>query len=261
MSAPPPPRSSGTMIPRSPSSPIRLTVPWGKRASRSHSAAMGLTSCSANSRARPWTICCSSVSSNLMVTSGSGRLPFVHRARPATKRQEARTCPLLLQLAEFLREEWDDLEQIADEPEVGDLEDRRVRVLVHGADDLGGAHAGQMLDRPRDPTPDVELGGDGPASLSDLEAVRPPPRVDGGARGAHRSADHSRELLEQDEVLGALEPPPARHDDLGLGQLGQARLGFLPPLDEASGRRGGDAPPLNRRLAPGLGRGGLEDVR
>ena len=47
---------------------MRFTVAWGKRASRSHSAAIGLTSCSANSRARPWTICCSSVSSNRIDT-------------------------------------------------------------------------------------------------------------------------------------------------------------------------------------------------
>src|SRR5256885_2266805 len=120
----------------SPSSPMRLTVSWGNRASRSISAAMGLIAESANSRAIAWIICCSALSSSFMTL---GR-------------------PLLLQeLLEFLRELRDDLEQIRDDPVVGDLEDRRLRVLVDRDDDLGGPHAGQALDRARDAEPQVEL--------------------------------------------------------------------------------------------------------
>ena len=46
--------------------------------------------------------------------------------------------------------------------------------------------------------------------LADLEAVRPPARVDGRARGADGAADHLGQLLEDDEVLRPLEPAAAR---------------------------------------------------
>ena len=88
------------------------------------------------------------------------------------------------------------------------------------------------------------------------------PGVDGRARGAHRGADDPGQLLEQHEVLGALEPAAARDDDLGLGELREARLRFLPPLDEARGRgRRPEALALHRRRAARLGLRGLEDVR
>src|SRR2546427_786289 len=61
VSAPLPPHFSGIAMPMRPSSPMRFTVSWGKRASRSISAAMGLIAVSANSRAIAWIICCSSV--------------------------------------------------------------------------------------------------------------------------------------------------------------------------------------------------------
>src|SRR5262249_19277495 len=112
--------------------------------------------------------------------------------------------PSALQLAELLREERDDLEEIPHEAEVGDLEDWGVGVLVHGADHLRGTHPRQVLDGARYPAADVELRGDGPAGLADLKAVRLPPRTPRGARAAHGRAEVSRQLLQQDEVLGAL---------------------------------------------------------
>ena len=78
----------------------------------------------------------------------------------------------------------------------------------------------------------VELRRDRAAGLADLEAVRPPARVDRRARGAHRGADHLGQLLEDDEVLRALQPAAARDHDLGLGQLGQPGRRLLAPLDE-----------------------------
>jgi len=66
VSAPLPPHCSGTMIPSRPSSPMRLTVSCGKRASRSISEAMGATCSCANSAAIARTIACSSVSSTLI---------------------------------------------------------------------------------------------------------------------------------------------------------------------------------------------------
>jgi len=66
VSLPPPPHRSGTAMPMRPSSPMRFTVSWGKRASRSISAAMGRIAVSANSRAIAWTICCSSLRSSFI---------------------------------------------------------------------------------------------------------------------------------------------------------------------------------------------------
>src|SRR2546422_4204880 len=89
----------------SPSSPMRFTVSWGKRPSRSISAATGRIAVSANSRAIAWIICCSSVASSFMRS-------------------------FLEELLELLRQLRHDLEQVGDDPVVGDLEDRRLGVLV-----------------------------------------------------------------------------------------------------------------------------------
>src|SRR5271154_4572540 len=52
-----------------------------------------------------------------------------------------------------------DLEQVADNAVVGDLEDGRLFVLVDRDDGLGGLHAGAVLDGPGDAQRDVELRG------------------------------------------------------------------------------------------------------
>src|SRR4030095_16184485 len=149
--APLPPHRSGIAMPMSPSSPMRLTVSCGKRQSRSISAAMGRIWEAANSRPVASIICCSSVNSSRM------------------------SFGLFLQeLLELFRELGHDLEEVGDDPEVGDLEDRRLRIFVHGHDDLRGAHPGQVLDRARDAEAQVELRRDGAAGLADLEPVRPP---------------------------------------------------------------------------------------
>src|SRR5216117_1237843 len=177
LSAPLPPQRSGIAMPMSPSSPMRFTVSWGKRASRSISAAMGLIAVSANSRASAWIICCSADSSSFIPS-------------------------FLEELLELLRQLRHDLEQVADDAVVGDLEDRRLRVLVDGDDHLRRAHAGQVLDRARDAEAHVELGRDGPAGLADLESVRPRSPPSGAPRspsgraeprpGGRRSAAASR---------------------------------------------------------------------
>src|SRR6059036_1596924 len=101
-------------MPIRPSSPIRLTVSCGKRESRSISAAMGRIWVSANSRAVAWMSCCSDVRSN--VTS---------------------CFPSFLQeLLELFRQLRHHFEEVGDDPEIGDLEDRRLRVLVHRHDHL-----------------------------------------------------------------------------------------------------------------------------
>src|SRR4029453_18135839 len=207
--APLPPHCSGIAMPISPSSPIRLTVSCGKRESRSISAAMGLIWVSANSRAVAWISCCSDVRSNVTPV-------FL----------------FLQELLELFRQLGPDLEQIGHDPEIGDLEDRRLRVLVDRHDDLRSPHAGEVLDGARHAEAEIELGRDRPAGLADLEAMRPPARVDGRARGADRGAVDPRELLEDHVVFRPLHAATAGDDGLGLGQLGKAGRDFLAALDE-----------------------------
>src|SRR5215468_3094089 len=187
-SPPAPPKASGMATPIRPSSPMRRTVSAGKRASRSMASAMGRTLFSANSRAIACTILCSSVSS--MST------PVPSPPPPATVGRRL----LFQELLELRGEQRDDLEQVAHDPIVRDLEDGRLGVLVHGHDHLGGPHAGQVLDGPGDAEAEVELGRDGATGLADLEAVRSPPSVHRRPRGAHRRPQHPAEVLEDHEV-------------------------------------------------------------
>src|SRR4029077_7513580 len=102
-----------------------------------------------------------------------------------------RAAPQLGSLAaiELGGELGEDLEQIADEAVIGDLEDRRLLVLVDRDDDLRILHAGEMLDGARDPDRDVELRCDDLAGLADLVVVRHKAGIDRGARGAYRRAE------------------------------------------------------------------------
>src|SRR5258706_121863 len=117
----------------------------------------------------------------------------------------------------FLRELRNDLEQVAHEPVVGDLEDRRLRVLVDGDDHLAVLHAGQVLDRAGDAHRDVELGRDDLARLSHLVVVRAVPRIHGGARSTDGRTQLVGERLHAGD-LGDLrhveERRDARHDAL-----------------------------------------------
>src|SRR5258706_2439721 len=124
----------------------------------------------------------------------------------------------------FLRELRNDLEQVAHEPVVGDLEDRRLRVLVDGDDHLAVLHAGQVLDRAGDAHRDVELGRDDLARLSHLVVVRAVPRIHGGARSTDGRTQLVGERLDDLEVLPGGEAAPARDDAPRAAQLGTRRL-------------------------------------
>src|SRR4051812_6113749 len=120
------------------------------------------------------------------------------------------------------------LEQIADQAEVGDLEDRRFLVLVDGDDQLAILHAGEVLDRARYADRYVDFGGDDLAGLADLVIVG---RIAGVDRGAAR-ADGGAQFVGQRidicmELLGGAERAAARDDDLGAGQLGPLARGDL----------------------------------
>src|SRR6476619_4311551 len=67
-----------------------------------------------------------------------------------------------------------DLVQVAHDAQVGELEDRGVRVLVDRHDVLRGLHADLVLDRAGDAGGQVELRRDRLAGLADLGRVRVP---------------------------------------------------------------------------------------
>src|SRR5262245_42589936 len=81
----------------------------------------------------------------------------------------------------------------ADDAEVAELEDRRVRVLVDRHDDVRALHADLVLDCAADPERNVELRRHDLAGLPDLRAVRIPAGVDDGSRRADGAAERLRE--------------------------------------------------------------------
>src|SRR6185369_13339396 len=84
----------------------------------------------------------------------------------------------LLALTELLVEFGQNLEQIADQAVIGDLENRRFLVLVDRDDDLRVLHAGEMLDRTGNADREVQLRRDDLAGLADLVVVGHEPGID-----------------------------------------------------------------------------------
>src|SRR5215204_7519705 len=122
-----------------------------------------------------------------------------------------------------------DLVEVADDPEVGELEDRGVGVLVDRHDVLRSLHADLVLDRAGDARGEVELRRDGLAGLADLRRVWVQARVDDRARRGDGAAERPRQLLAQLEALGLAQAATARHEEVGAldVDLGTARLAAL----------------------------------
>src|SRR5438477_2223268 len=94
-----------------------------------------------------------------------------------------------------------DLEQVAHDAVVRDLEDRRVLVPIDGDDGLGRAHAGEVLNGPGDADRDVETRAHRLPGLADLRTVIAPTRVNHrAARADGGVAERRGELLEQLEI-------------------------------------------------------------
>src|ERR1700751_5840670 len=135
--------------------------------------------------------------------------------RPAADPGSVRRAAL-----DLLGELRDDLEQVTDHTEVGQLENRRLGVLVDHHDGLGRLHPGPVLDRAGDAYRQVQLGRDGLAGLADLELVWVPAGVGHRARRADGRAERVGELLDDAEALGPAGAASPGDHDRGFGEIG-----------------------------------------
>src|SRR4051794_40351001 len=110
-----------------------------------------------------------------------------------------------------------DLVEVADDAEVGELEDRRVGVLVDRDDVLRGLHADLVLDGAGDPRREVQLRRDGLARLADLRRVGVPAGVDdrAGRGDGGVAAERLGEVVAELEALGLAEAAAAGDQDAG----------------------------------------------
>src|SRR5579883_1074070 len=129
-----------------------------------------------------------------------------------------------LALGELGVELGHDLEEIADEAVIGDLEDGRLLVLVDGDDDLRILHAGKVLNGAGDADRDVELRRHDLAGLADLVIVRHETGIDRGARGADGGAELVGDAFEQAEIVARLHAAAAGDDDSRARQLRPLRF-------------------------------------
>src|SRR4051794_32856042 len=146
-------------------------------------------------------------------------------------------CPLRLLIVlrtllglHGLRQLGQDLVEIAHDAEVGELEDRGVRVLVDRHDVLGVLHADLVLDRAGDARGQVQLRRDGLARLTDLRGVGVPAGVDHRAGGGDGAAERVGELLAELEALGLTEAAAAGDQDVGVLDV-DVRAALLAALD------------------------------
>ena len=155
-----------------------------------------------------------------------------HRGGPAQARRSCRQ-PLANQFFQL----GYDLEQVADQTDVGNLEDRRLRILVDGDDGAGILDARQVLDRARDSDGDVELGGDDLAGLAYLQLVGGVARIHGGPRGAHCRVQLVGESVQRLlEGLGAAQSASARDHSRGGLQVRPVALGRRDRHEAGMGR-------------------------
>ena len=97
-----------------------------------------------------------------------------------------------------------DLVEVADDPEVRELEDRRIRVLVDRDDVLRGLHPDLVLDRAGDPGGEVELG-----RRPSCRSGRSGPRRDTSRRRRPRGSRRPRCSAERRRQSSASSKPSA----------------------------------------------------
>src|ERR687897_1709536 len=99
-----------------------------------------------------------------------------------------------------------DGQRIADDPHVGQAEDRRVAVTVDRDDPLRRLHPYDVLRRTADADGDVHLGANCLSRLADLVAVRNPAGVDDGAARADGGvSDRLGQLVEEPKIRRVLQ--------------------------------------------------------
>ena len=108
------------------------------------------------------------------------------------------------------------------------MEDRCIRILVDGNNDLGVLHTGQVLDCPRDADRQVKLRGNDLAGLADLEIIGHKTRVHGRPACSQRRAELVGKGFEHAAiVVAAAQATAPRNDDLRRTQLGAFAAGQL----------------------------------
>src|SRR6266540_4295454 len=137
-----------------------------------------------------------------------------------------------LRFLDFLCQCRDDLKEVAHHSHVGDLEDRRFGIFVHGDDVARALHAYQVLDGAADAQRKIEVRIHGLAARSDLPLHGQPARVADGTRGRQLSAHRLGQRLCDRDVLLLFDAPPDRDDDSSLRQVHRlprlAERGFGP---------------------------------
>src|ERR1700710_6634 len=105
----------------------------------------------------------------------------------------------------------DDLVQIADDAEIRELEDRRVRILVDREDVLVVLHPDLVLDRAGDARREVQLRRHRLTGLADLRRVGVPTGVDDRAGRGNGAAHRLGEFLGELESVSGTEATTATH--------------------------------------------------
>ena len=162
-----------------------------------------------------------------------------------------------LSFFQFRNHRRHDLEQIADDPVVGDFEDRRLGVLVDRDDRSRALHADEVLNRAGDAERDIELRRHGLARTADLAIHRQPAGVADRPRRGDLGARAPGELLREREVLLPFDPAADGDDALGLRQIDgllrflERRLRLLPDRRGVDRSRPPFEPaPARRRASP-----------
>src|SRR5258708_718294 len=145
----------------------------------------------------------------------------LHKHRPeSAPSTRLSQSSLLSELAERFGQFGNRLIQIRDQTIIGDLENRRVLVLVDRDDHLGILHAGEMLDRAGDADSDIKFRCHNLAGLADLPVVRRIAGIDRGTRRTDAGAELVGEWLDIfGKILAALHGAAAGDDDLRRSQL------------------------------------------
>ena len=118
-----------------------------------------------------------------------------------------------------------DREEVADQAEVGDLEDRRFGILVDRDDRARILDARQVLDRAGNSDRDVQLRRDDLAGLPHLQVVRRIAGIDRGARGADCRTELVGQPVDDLEILGAASARPPETTRAALCRSGRSPPG------------------------------------